>query len=88
MHTYQLHYLLKMQMPGPAKIQVQWDWVAKAINLHFIKRFPEESPYSVLGGCSVHWLSHSVLLTVPLEVHKCARPTLVLTVILAAVPST
>lgn len=28
-----------MQISGPTKIQIQWNWVAKVINLPFIKIF-------------------------------------------------
>ena len=75
MPKHKLHYLLKMQIPRTTKIQVWWDWVAKARNLSLIQVFPEwekslEWLRRLLYSLAVTFCSSH---TVSLEVNKHAR---------------
>lgn len=68
-----------MQIPGPTEIQIQRNWVAKVINLPIIKLFPEWGKSSGRPGwfCSLA-VTFCSSCTILLEVHKHARPVLVL----------
>lgn len=68
-----------MQIPGSTKLQIQRNWVAKVINLPIIKLFPERGKSSGWPGwfCSLA-VTFCSSCTIPLEVHKHARPALVL----------
>lgn len=75
-----LHYLLRMQITRSTKVQIWWDWVAKAINLSPLSSFflNEKSsgwPTRLFCPLAVTFCSSH---TVCLEVYKHARLALVL----------